>query len=147
MVSTSWPPRLRVGVHSETAQPVRHQERVSHGLRRMENMNANAKPNGPHLHGPQQWDVFDVSLELIRALRAPLLRITTVDASLTTQIRRAASSISLNLSEGRRRAGRDRIHAWRIAAGSAEEVRASLLVADAWGYVDGAVLAASLALL
>lgn len=98
-------------------------------------------------HGPQQWDVFDVSLELIRTLRGPLVRITTVDAALTTQIRRAASSVSLNLSEGRRRSGRDRIHAWRIAAGSAEEVRASLLVADAWGYAEPELLAPSLALL
>ena len=93
------------------------------------------------------WDVFEASLELIRALRVPLNQLATVDGPLTTQIRRAASSISLNLSEGRRRAGRDRVHAWRIAAGSAEEVRASLLVADSWGYLEPAVLAPALALL
>lgn len=56
----------------------------------------------------------------------------------------------LDLAELERRAataGLDRIHCWRIAAGSAEEVRASLLVADAWGYVEPGLLAPSLALL
>jgi 23S rRNA-intervening sequence protein len=43
--------------------------------------------------------------------------------------------------------GRDRIHSWRIAAGSAEEVRASLLIAEAWGYVEPDILAPSLELL
>jgi len=80
-------------------------------------MNPNAKQ-----HGPQQWDVFDVSLELIRALRGPLVRITTVRCVAHNADSSRRFIVSLNLSEGRRRAGRDRIHSWRIAAGSAEEV-------------------------
>jgi four helix bundle protein len=83
-----------------------------------------------------QWDVFQATLELIRSLRVPLAQLTTKDANLVSQIRRAASSIGLNLSEGKRRTGRDRLHCWRISAGSAEEVRGSLLVADAWGHID-----------
>ena len=82
------------------------------------------------------FDAFDVSLALVRSLRQPLARVETRDGSLATQVRRAAASVSLNLSEGRRRAGRDRIHLWRVAAGSADEVRAALRVAEAFGYVE-----------
>src|SRR5262249_19272894 len=69
------------------------------------------------------------------------------DSDLTAQIRRAASSVPANLGEGLRRAGRDRRYHFRVAAGSAEEVRAALRTAGAWGYVDDAALAESLALL
>ena len=93
-----------------------------------------------------RWDVFEVSLELIRSLRDPLGQVRLCDKALADQIARAASSVPLNLSEGRRRAGKDRIHHFRVAAGSAEEVRASLLVVQAWGY-DGDSLAGPLALL
>ena len=47
----------------------------------------------------------------------------------------AASSIALNISEGERRRGKDRIHLWRVAAGSAAEVRTALRVAEAWGDI------------
>ena len=78
---------------------------------------------------------FDVSLEMIRRLRTLLDLIQTRDGSLANQLRRAAASVPLNLSEGRRRRGKDRLHFYRIAAGSADETRACLLVADAWGYI------------
>jgi four helix bundle protein len=50
--------------------------------------------------------------------------------------RRAGSSVPLNIAEGARRTGRDRHHAYRIAAGSAAEVRAALSVAHGWGYIE-----------
>jgi four helix bundle protein len=90
-----------------------------------------------------QWDVFQATLELIRSLRVPLNQLSTKDAALVTQIRRAASSIGLNLAEGKRRTGRDRVHSWRIAAGSAEEVGGSLLIAEAWGHIDPKAVAPS----
>lgn len=52
----------------------------------------------------------------------------------------------LNLAEGRRRHGKDRIHLWRVAAGSADEVVAGLRVAEAFGYVKPATGAEALAL-
>jgi four helix bundle protein len=94
-----------------------------------------------------QWDVFQATLELIRSLRVPLSQLATKDTALVTQIRRAASSVGLNLAEGKRRTGRDRLHSWRIAAGSAEEVRGSLLIAEAWGHIDAKAVAPSLELL
>jgi len=42
----------------------------------------------------------------------------------------------LNLAEGRQRVGRDRLNHWRIASGSADEVRAALRLAAALGDLD-----------
>lgn len=92
------------------------------------------------------FHAFDVALELIRELRQPLAAIAERDPALASQLQRAAASVPLNLSEGRRRQGRDRLHLWRIAAGSADEVVASLRVAEAWGHVDPASVAPALAL-
>ena len=56
---------------------------------------------------------------MIRSLRQAVTRLQTRDGDLAKQLRRAASSVPLNLGEGRRRAGKDRLHLWRIAGGSA----------------------------
>ena len=90
------------------------------------------------------FDAFDVALEMIRQLREPLAAITQRDPALAQQLRRAAASVPLNLNEGRRRHGRDRLHLWRVAAGSADEVAAGLRVAEAWGHVGAASIAPAL---
>ncbi|HEV8323526.1 MAG TPA: four helix bundle protein [Myxococcota bacterium] len=92
------------------------------------------------------FDAFEVSLQLIGALRAPVAQLQSHDADLANQLRRAASSVALNLGEGRRRAGRDRAFMFRVAAGSAAEVRAALLVAQAWGHFEAATASEALAL-
>jgi len=92
------------------------------------------------------FDAFEISLSLVSSLRPLIDRIKLHDPDLASQLRRAASSVSLNLCEGRRRAGRDRLHHWRIAAGSADEVRASLRVAAAWAYLDSKMLCEPLTL-
>ncbi len=84
------------------------------------------------------FHALEVSLELIRSLGEPLSVIRCRDPQLFDQIRRAATSVSLNLAEGRKRVGRDRLNHWRIAAGSADEVCAALRVAQAWGDLDPA---------
>jgi len=86
-------------------------------------------------HNISRFEAFNISIDVIRRLGEVVAAIAARDAGLATQLKKAASSVSLNLSEGRRRAGRDRLHHWRIAAGSADETRACLLVAEAWGYV------------
>ena len=83
----------------------------------------------------QNFDAFTVSIELIRALVPLLRRIAPANPELGKQLRKAADSISLNIAEGRRRIGGDRLHLWRIAAGSNDEVRACLHVAEAWGIL------------
>jgi len=84
------------------------------------------------------FQAFELALDAIRHLHAPLAAIARHDPDLARQIRRAAASMALNLSEGNRRQGGDRLHLWRVAAGSADEVVAALRVAEAWRVVDPA---------
>ncbi len=92
------------------------------------------------------FEAFEVALQMVEALREPLTALERRDPSLAVQVRRAAASVALNLMEGRRRHGKDRVHLWRVAAGSADEVVASLRVAKAFGYVRGPELVDSLTL-
>ena len=68
---------------------------------------------------------------------APLVTaIRRADRSLADQLRRSASSIVLNIAEGEYSdpgTARSRFHS---AAGSANETRAALRLAMAWGYVN-----------
>jgi four helix bundle protein len=93
------------------------------------------------------FDALEVAIQTIESLRPVLRRVKEQDRSLEDQMRRAAASVGDNLSEGRLRVGRDRIHLWRIAAGSAAELHTSLRMAVAFGYVTSEEVAASLALL
>jgi four helix bundle protein len=93
------------------------------------------------------FDAEKIALELIGVLRRPLERLERRNRALADQARRAAASVVLNLSEGRRRAGRDRMHFWRIAAGSAAELRSALAIGMAWGWLSEDELRASGALL
>ncbi len=89
--------------------------------------------------------VLDHTFGIVRQLRPLVSSIRRHDSKLAAQLRDAGSSVALNLGEGNRRQGRDRGHLWRIASGSAEEVRTALKVAEAWGYIDQAEAAAVLA--
>jgi four helix bundle protein len=80
-------------------------------------------------------EALELSLSCIAILRKLFPSSRVRDSRLATHIRDAGSSVSLNLAEGNRRTGRDRIHLWNIASGSAEEVRIALRVAVAWGYL------------
>lgn len=94
-----------------------------------------------------RFQALELSLDVITSLRQPVATIGRKDRKLADEIRRAASSVALNLAEGRRRSGRDRLHHWRIASGSADEVRTALRVAQAWGDVDARTAGESLELL
>ena len=100
-----------------------------------------------HHNNRSTFHALNLSLDCIRSLNPTLARIRTRDGDLAKQLRRAATSIALNLGEGGRREGKDRLHSYRIAAGSADETRVCLLVAEAWGYLDSDAIAASLKLL
>ena len=92
-------------------------------------------------------DALEVSLDVIRSLREPLSRLRSRDLKLYDQIRRSASSVALNLAEGRGRVGKDQRHFWRIAAGSVQEVRTALRVALAWGDLSSESVQPALELL
>ncbi len=81
------------------------------------------------------FQALELALDAICHLVAPLADIAQRDPDLAKQIRRAAASMALNLGEGRRRQGRDRLHLWRVAAGSADEVVTALRVAESFQLV------------
>lgn len=93
------------------------------------------------------FDAYTVAIKLIHSLRELLPRSEKRDRDLTRRIRRAATSIALNLKEGNRRTGRDRTQHFKIAAGSADEILGALDVAVAWGYLNESLLGRARALL
>ena len=91
-------------------------------------------------------DAQFLALDLIRALRPLCEQIARSSSDLADQLRRAATSVMLNLGEGVRRTGRDKTRAYRIAAAEAQEVKVALEVALAWGWLDEASVASLRAL-
>ena len=89
---------------------------------------------------------YELALHLISAVEGSIDRIGRRDADLARQIRRAASGVPLQIAEGNRRRGKDRLHLFRTAAGSADEVQSSLQVAMRWHYVDAASVTEALSL-
>jgi len=80
---------------------------------------------------------LDVSYRLIEALSTIVPVIERRDRDLADQIRRAATSVSLNLAEGSCSLKGNRQKHFSIAHGSASEVKAGLCVAKAWRWIDG----------
>jgi len=71
---------------------------------------------------------------LLTQLREPLAAIQRHDADLARQLRRAATSILLNVAEGSGHRGGLRRQRYRTALGSALEVMACLDAGEALGY-------------
>ena len=67
-----------------------------------------------------------IAVRLVMRVPAPL-------KSIADQVIRSASSVPANLAEGHGRAGRDRLHFWRIAYASAKEVDSHLRLLAAAG--------------
>ncbi len=70
-----------------------------------------------------------IAISLVMRVPAPL-------KSIADQVIRSASSVPANLSEGHGRSGRDRLHHWRIAYGSAKEVDTHLRLLTGAGAID-----------
>jgi four helix bundle protein len=80
--------------------------------------------------------IYDDMIEAVRAMRAVLTAVERRDSDLARQLRRAASSVVLNVAEGSGSFGRVRTVRYRTALGSARETLACLRVAEAFGYVE-----------
>jgi four helix bundle protein len=75
---------------------------------------------------------YQAAQEMIQALVPILPVIHRHDRKLADQMKEAANSVLLNIGEGEHCAGGDRIQHFRIAKGSAGEVRSALDAARAW---------------
>ena len=78
--------------------------------------------------------VYGVAIEMLKGLVPVIGQIEKRDTDLARQLRRAASSVALNMEEGSGSRGGIRNARYRTALGSARETRACLDVAQAFGY-------------
>ncbi len=76
---------------------------------------SHALPETPLIAHSKALEAAGLAIALVTRVPAPL-------KSIADQVIRSASSVPANLSEGHGRAGRDRIHHYRIAYASAKEV-------------------------
>jgi four helix bundle protein len=97
--------------------------------------------------GASNFVALELSIEIIDSLYEVVGLIRRRDSGLAQQIFRSASSIAANLGEAGGRQGKDRVHFFRIAAGSAYETRTHLRVALAWRLLQPRDVQATLALL
>ncbi len=79
--------------------------------------------------------IYDVMLQALTDLRPVFEQIRKRDANLEDQIRRAATSVVLNIAEGSGSRGKNRNARYATALGSARETVACLDCAAALGYV------------
>ena len=91
------------------------------------------------MHDQQQPTRFDalekattaagIAISLVLRVPAPL-------KSIADQVIRSSSSVPANIAEGAGRTGRDRMHHWRIAYGSAKEVDIHLRLLVGTGSIN-----------
>ena len=79
--------------------------------------------------------IYDVVLEVVRGVRPLIEEIERRDRDLGRQMRRAASSVALNVSEGMYSRGRNRGARYSSALGSMRETLSCIEVGLALGYV------------
>jgi four helix bundle protein len=80
--------------------------------------------------------VYTVIIDFLRGLPPVVAQIESHDRDLARQLRRCASSIALNVSEGSGSRAGTRRERYQNALGSARETGACLDVALALGYVE-----------
>ena len=97
------------------------------------------------MHHSRSSSVEEHSLGVIELSRPLVEAIQRKDRDLASQLRRALSSISLNLAEGFGCAGGNARLRFETALGSLKEAQAAFRVAIAWGYVSGAAASETLA--
>src|SRR3954469_15010529 len=93
------------------------------------------------------FQVEELAIELIEALRPVVVRIKARDRALADQVMRAASSVALNIGEANYSDPGNRRARLFTAAGSAAETRLALRVAVSWRHCAQADIAPARALL
>jgi four helix bundle protein len=88
------------------------------------------------MHTPIRQEVLDHALHVIQLVSPVAEAVARRDRELASQLRRAASSVALNIAEGfGNHAGNARLR-FEAARGSLYETHAAVRVAVAWGYVS-----------
>ena len=82
------------------------------------------------------FDALDKAIEAASLAINIVMRVPAPLKPIADQVIRSAASVPANLAEGRGRTGRDRLHLWRIAYGSAREVDTHLQLLIGAGTVD-----------
>ena len=90
---------------------------------------SNLLPRNTLIAHSKALEAAGMSIALVTRVSAPL-------KSIADQVIRSASSVPANLTEGHGRFGRDRMHHWRIAYGSAKEVDTHLRLLAQAGAID-----------
>jgi four helix bundle protein len=80
--------------------------------------------------------IYVIALGVLTDLRAVIEAIERRDADLARQIRRASSSVVLNIAEGDGSRGKNRTVRYHTALGSTRETLACIRVGIALGYID-----------
>src|SRR5688572_12885393 len=87
-----------------------------------------------------KFDALEAALDLLRALMPVIAKIRRQSRSEADQLLDAAKSIVRNLGEGSGRLGRDRMQYFAVACGSAREVKSSVRICLATGWITDADL-------
>ena len=80
-------------------------------------------------------DIYPVALDIARVAASAFQHIAQHDSDLARQLRRAATSVPLNIAEGSAGIGGNRRQRYATALGSAREAKACFDLAVAMGYV------------
>jgi len=99
------------------------------------------------MHSPISQRLLEHVLHTIAGARPLVEAVARRDRDLASQIRRALSSVALNVAEGFGSAGGNARLRFESARASLYEAQAGLRVAIAWGYVRAEACAATLAAL
>ena len=97
------------------------------------------------MHNPQSSTVLQHAIEIAELARPVVAVIQRKDHDLASQLRRAISSIALNVAEAQGNAGGNSRVRFESALGSLYEAQAGVRLAVAWGYVSQAAVAELLA--
>ena len=101
------------------------------------------------MHDTRSTTGFDVHDKAIKAAGVAISLVIRVPAPLkpiADQVIRSASSVPANIAEGAGRSGRDRMHHYRIAYGSAKEVDTHLRLLTGAGAINANQAATALQL-
>ena len=90
------------------------------------------------MHNPRRSTVLEHALEIAELARPLLAVIQRKDRDLTSQLRRAISSIALNAAEAQGNAGGNSRVRYESSLGSLYEAQAGVRLAVAWGYLSQA---------